>query len=163
MSKNRFSCSIASGILAIVLCAPLHLYARSIDIHCNGNVQADTNQLLQRIAASAPGDFIRIHGVCNVNQTVVLFSDRTYEGDSRTGTVIRQADNANLPALLASDSWANDSSATGSPVRIAHMTLDGNKASNMDTHALVIRSWLTVIEDMEIRNAPGDGIRLTNK
>ncbi len=163
MLKILFFRSIASGILAIVLCAPLHLYARSIDIYCNGNVQADTNQLLQRIAASAPGDFIRIHGVCNVNQTVVLFSDRTYEGDSRTGTVIRQADNANLPALVASDSWANDSSTTGSPVRIAHMTLDGNKASNMDTHALVIRSWLTVIEDMEIRNAPGDGIRLTNK
>jgi parallel beta-helix repeat protein len=163
MSKVRYFSSIAALTLLVGLCAPISLYARAIDVHCNGNVQFDTNQLLHRIASSNSGDLIHIHGACEVNQTIVLFGDRTYEGDSRTGTIIRQADNANLPAVVASDSWADNSATTGSPLRIAHMTIDGNKARNTWTDALVIRSWLTVIEDMQIQNAPGDGIRLTNK
>jgi len=122
----------------------------------------DTATLRNAIAQSHTGDAIHIHEVCLVNQTIVLSGNRTYSGDSRTGTIIRQADGSNLPALLASDSWALDSAATGEPIRIAHLTLDGNSANNARTNALVIRSWLTVIEDLQVENAPGDGIQITN-
>jgi Right handed beta helix region len=150
-------------VMATIICAPISLYARVIDVECNGNAAADTNRLTNSIASSNDGDLIRIHGACEVNQTIVLRSHRTYEGTSRTGSVIRQADNTNLLAVLASDSWANDSPTTGNPIRIAHIRIDGNKANNTGTHGLVIRSWLTVIEDVQIQNAPGDGILLTNR
>src|SRR5262245_23144289 len=150
-------------LMATILYASMPLYGRTIDVKCNGNAAADTNRLTNSIASSNDGDLIRIHGACEVNQTIVLLSNRTYEGNSRTGSIIRQADNTNLPAVVASDSWENDTPTTGNPIRIAHIKIDGNKASNKGTHGLLIRSWLTVIEDVQIQNAPGDGIMLTNR
>ena len=50
----------------------------------------------------------------------------------------------------------------GSPVRVAHLSLDGNRARNTNTSALVIRSWMTVVEDILVSNAPVDGIRVSN-
>jgi len=135
--------------------------AAVVNVYCK-NTASDAATLNGAIAQSKTGDHISIHGQCLVNETVVLYGDRTYAGDSRTGTVIKQACGANLPALLASDSWKVDSSTTGLPVRIAHLTLDGNAPENTGTNVLVIRSWLTVIEDVVVQNAPGDGIQVTN-
>jgi hypothetical protein len=135
--------------------------AAAVDVNCE-NADADTARLNNAIANSKTGDAIRIHGSCLVNDTIVLYGDRSYLGDSRTGTLIRQADGADLPALVASDSWHTNAPATGRPIRLAHMTLDGNRAHNAHTSALVIRSWLTVIEDVSVKNAAADGIRLTN-
>jgi hypothetical protein len=145
----------------LVLLSALVIQAAEVNVNC-GNAVEDTKALNGAISNSKAGDMIRIHGTCLVNETVVLYGDRSYIGDSRTGTVIRQANGANLAALVASDSWANNATGTGRPVRIAHLALDGNRANNINTSNLVIRSWLTVIEDIQVRNAPVDGIRLTN-
>jgi len=136
-------------------------FAAQVNVHCT-NTTADAAKLNRAIAGSQFGDLIQIHGTCLVNQTIVLLGDRTYQGDSRTGTIIRQASGANLPALIASDSWNNDWTYTGDPVRVAQLTIDGNSGANTGTNALVIRSWLTVIEDIEVENAPGDGIQITS-
>jgi hypothetical protein len=133
------------------------------DVHVTcANTTEDAAALNAAIRSSQTGDAIRIHGTCLLTETVILRSNRSYLGDSRTGTMLRQADGANLAALVASDTWQSNATYTGSPVRIAHMTLDGNKASNQGTSNLVIRSWLTVIEDLQVRNAPADGIQLTS-
>ena len=132
-----------------------------VDVTC-ANTAADAKTLNTAIAGSQPGDAVHIHGRCQVTDTIVLLGDRSYLGDSRTGTVIRQADGANLQAVVASDSWMNNASGTGRPVRLAHLAIDGNRAANKGTHALVIRSWLTTIEDIQVRSAPGDGIQLTS-
>jgi len=149
-----------AAIFLIVLAA-IQASAAVVGVTCYDEVQ-DTAMLQKAINRSQTGDAIEIHGVCLVNQTIVLHGNRTYTGDSRTGTILRQEDGSNLPAMLASDSWALDSATTGDPIRIAHLTLDGNSAKNTGTHALVVRSWLTVIEDLQVVNAPGDGIRITN-
>jgi hypothetical protein len=135
--------------------------AADVNADCK-NTAADTSTLQSAIIHSQVGDAIRIHGACLVNQTIVLRGNRSYLGDSRTGTIIRQASGANLGALLASDSWANDVTYTGEPIRIAHLTLDGNSAANSGTNSLVIRSWLTVVEDVVVQNSPGDGIQITS-
>ncbi len=132
-----------------------------VNVDCKDTV-SDAARLNDAISDSKPGSYISIHGHCLVNETIVLYGDRTYAGDSRTGTVIKQARGANLAALVASDSWKFDSSTTGLPVRIAHLTLDGDASNNIETNVLVIRSWLTVIEDVVVQNAPGDGIQITN-
>lgn len=135
--------------------------AAQVNVTC-ANTSADASKLNTAIAASHTGDQIQIHGTCLMNETIVLLGDRTYAGDSRTGTVIRQAGGANLAALVASDSWNDDWTYTGDPVRVAHLTIDGNSSANSGTNALVIRSWLSVIEDLQVENAPGDGIQITN-
>jgi hypothetical protein len=147
--------------LAVALAAGLSAHAAAVDVNC-ANAAGDAKTLNAAIAASSAGDAIRIHGSCLIDRTIVLLGHRSYLGDSRTGTIIRQANGANLPALVASDSWANNTPGTGSPVRIAHLMLDGNRANNTAGSALVIRSWLTVLEDLQVRNAPADGIQLTS-
>ncbi len=139
-----------------------HEQAGVVDVHCNDVAAHDSTALNRAISHSKTGDHIIIHGQCMVNETIVLYGDRTYTGDSRTGTIIKQAPGANLAALFASGSWSFDFSYTGTPIRIAHLTLDGNSSQNMGTNVLVIRSWLTVIDDIVVQNAPQDGIQFTN-
>jgi hypothetical protein len=108
--------------------------------------------------ASSVGAEIQIHGTCLVNKTILLYPSRSYLGDSRTGTVIQQTDGANLTALVASQGWWVNSSYADDPVTIAHMTLNGNSQNNSGTNGLVIRSWQTTIEDLQVEYAPADGI-----
>ena len=140
---------------------PLTGWASQIDVTC-GNTAADTTKLDTVIRQSHSGDRIQIHGVCSIDKTITLFGDRSYEGDSRTGTILRQANGTNLTAMLASDSWTENVNYTGDPIRIAHLTLDGASSSNSGTNVLVIRSWQTVLEDLLVENAPEDGIQITN-
>lgn len=147
--------------LSLALIPSVCLFAQSVGVNCANN-KTDAEKLNSAISGSRIGDQIQIHGVCLIDSTIVLRGNRTYVGDSRTGTVIRQAPGANLLALLASDSWDADTAYTGEPIRIAHLTLDGNSSANTGTSVLVIRSWLSVIEDIVIQNAPSDGLQVTN-
>jgi hypothetical protein len=130
-------------------------------VHCE-NKDWDAARLNEAIRESRPGDLVQIHGACLLRETVILRGDRAYQGDSRTGTILRQARHANLPALMVSDGWYADTVYTGEPIRLEHLTLDGNKAENSFTNGLVIRSWQTVIDDLLVENTPGDGIQITN-
>jgi hypothetical protein len=65
--------------------------------------------------------------------------------------------------MMASDSYLNNSSTTGLPVSVRHLTLDGNKGNNAaKTSGIILRSWLTVVEDVQVRQMGGDGIRVTS-
>lgn len=152
------------AILIVLAVCPKPSKAAVKDVNCAGTT-ADATTINNAIAASNVGDDIRIHGngrTCLINATIVLLPDRTYEGDSRTGTVIQQTNGANLRAMLASQSWNSSATDADNPIRVAHLRLNGNKAANTGTAALVIRSWLTIVEDLYIENAPADGIVLTN-
>lgn len=163
-SEFSLSLGFGSGVLrAAMLLAVFALSANAavINVSCK-NAMTDAASINSAIARSQTGDAIQIHGSCLIDQTLVLAGDRSYLGDSRTGTILRQANGADLPALMASDSWNEDVTYTGDPIRIAHLTLDGNSAANTGTNGLVIRSWMTVIEDIQVENTPGDGIQITS-
>lgn len=151
----------ALAIFAIGGSAPAE--AAQVTATCN-NSSTDAATIQAAINASAVGDEITIDGPCLINATIELLGDRTYQGQSRTGTVLTQASGANLPAILASDSWVTNSATTGIPIVLRNLTIDGNKAANPTAgDALVIRSWDTTIENIEVRNSNGDGIKVTNK
>jgi hypothetical protein len=135
--------------------------AQVVSVTCT-DTTSDAATLNTAISGSAVGAQIQIHGTCLVNNTIVLYPDRSYLGDSRTGTVIQQANGTNLPALLASQGWTTNSSYADNPITIAHMTLNGNSQSNSGTNVLVIRSWLTTIDDVKVEYAPVDGIQFTS-
>ncbi|NOZ23626.1 MAG: right-handed parallel beta-helix repeat-containing protein [Planctomycetes bacterium] len=137
--------------------------AGTIYITCN-NTLSDAAKINAAIAGSPPGAEIVIRGHGLLNQTIKLLGHRAYRGESRTGTVLKQADGANLAALLASDTFLENKDYTGAPVSVRHLTLDGNRANNTEaeTAGIVLRSWLSVIEDVVIRNMGGDGLRITS-
>jgi hypothetical protein len=82
--------------------------------------------------------------------------------------VLKQANGANLAAILASDSWVNNTSTTGDPLVVRDLTIDGNDASNPTAgDALVIRSWHTPVTDWNIldnwiASSGGSGINMDN-
>jgi hypothetical protein len=160
-SMRKLGVAIRTCCFGLLLITSAAAFAAPVNVTC-ANTTADAVKLNTAIENSHSGDRIQIHGICLLNATVVLLGDRTYEGDSRTGTILRQAGGSNLPALVASDSWNNDWTYTGDPIRIAQVTLDGNSSANSATNALVIRSWLTVLEDILVENAPADGVQITS-
>lgn len=123
----------------------------------------DSNLINSIIGKSHAGDKIVFHGSCLLNSTIKLLGNRSYNGESRTGTVLKQMNGANLVALFASDTFLDDNSWTGNPISIRQLTLDGNSANNSSpTNGLVLRSWQSVVEDVQITNVGGNGIFLTN-
>ena len=148
-----FLAVLALGVLDLTQATML---AATVNITCGGT--SDGAAINTAITGSNPGDTIQFHGTCVTNQTIVLLGKRNYYGDSRNATTIQQAAGSNLVALLASDSWVNNSPTTGDPIRIAHLNLDGNSSANSGTNVLVLRSWFSHIEDLAVQNAGGDGI-----
>lgn len=135
----------------------------TIYVSCD-NALTDAAKINAAIAASPSGSEIVICGQALINRTIRLLGRRSYRGLSRTGTVLKQADGANLKALMASSTFVDNKTWTGLPISIRHLTLDGNKAKNPGgaTTGIALRSWLSVIEDVVVRNMGGDGIRIFN-
>jgi len=127
------------------------------------NTDADADTINAAIVASPQGAEIVIRGKCLLKKTIRLLGNRSYRGESRTGTVLKQADGANLVALVATAEFLDDKDYTGSPVSVRQLTLDGNRANNTQTDGLVLRSWLSVVEDLRITNMGGNGLRVTNR
>src|SRR5690242_11650411 len=94
---------------------PAPAYAAQITAACD-NTSTDAATIQNAINNSAAGDEIVIDGPCLINATITLLGNRTYEGQNRTGTVLTQASGANLPAILASDSWVENFSTSGNPI-----------------------------------------------
>jgi len=165
--RNRYSLYIACIIFCFYSCAedevPNDVNTEvPICVTCT-NTLSDASMINEAIAKSHTGAEILIIGECLIDQTIKLLGDRAYRGES-LGTIIKQADDANLVALLASDSYLDNTNWTGTPVSIRQITLDGNKAMNtqVKTAGIVLRSWLSSVENVQITSMGGDGILVSN-
>jgi parallel beta helix pectate lyase-like protein len=138
------------------------LSAAERTINCR-NTANDATLINRRIANSKVGDEIIFNGPCLVNQTIKLLGNRAYRGTSRTGTVIKQADGANLDAIFASDGYLDNTDHTGEPIALRTMSIDANSANNPTAHdSIVLRSWQSIVEDIQIDDSTRHGIRLTS-
>ena len=128
------------------------------------NSPADAEAINAAIAQSPEGAEIVFRGQFLLTQPLRLLGNRTYRGESRTGTVLKQADGANLPALMASSVYLDNQPWTGTPIAVRHLTLNGNRENNTEsrTVGLALRSWLSVVEDLLITRMPGDGLLITS-
>jgi parallel beta helix pectate lyase-like protein len=160
---------LAAGTVNIATAATAHAAPPEIQIlaerviNCTNNANVDSRLIAATLARSADGDAIVFDGTCLVTQTIPLLGNRSYQGRSRTGTVIQQADGANLPAIFASDSYLDNSPTTGRGTALRTMTIKANSATNPDAaDAVVLRSWQTFLEDVQISDATRHAIRLTN-
>ena len=158
--------AVLSGATLIAVLGPWgaqNASAKTITATC-ANKSTDAATLNSAIAGSQPGDQILISGQCLLTAPITLLGDRGYAGGSRTGTVLQQANGANLPYLLASDTYVNNNNFTGLPFSIRHLTINCNWTHNTTaaTNGLVLHSWQTTAEDLQIENCPGSGILVAN-
>jgi hypothetical protein len=125
---------------------------------------ADADAINSAIAQSPEGAEIVFRGRFLLTRPIRLLGNRSYRGESRTGTVLKQADGANLPALMASAGYLDNQPWTGTPIAIRHLTLYGNRDKNTEsqTVGLALRSWLSVVEDVQIAHMRGDGLLITS-
>lgn len=149
------------GVVAVLLNAGASR-AKEVRVECR-NDAGDAALINAAIGGSAPGDEVVFVGRALIGQTIKLLGERSYRGESRAGTVLKQADGANLIAVLASDSFVDNSKTTGLPLSISHLTVEGNSRGNTaKTTGIMLRSWLSTVEDVQVRGAGGDGIRLSS-
>ncbi|MFC6670561.1 right-handed parallel beta-helix repeat-containing protein [Marinobacterium aestuariivivens] len=140
--------------------------ARASQIVIEGtNSLEDATRINAAIAASPEGSEVLFRGRFLINETIRLLGNRSYRGESRAGTVLQQADGANLDALVVTSGFRDNKPWTGQPVSVSHLQLDGNRRHNTqsETTGLVLRAWLSIVEDMHIKDMGGDGLRLTNR
>ena len=136
------------------------------------NDPTDATTINQAAQSCQPGHAVLVHGYCLLTATIVLPKRCDFLGNSRTGTLFKQANHTNLLALIATSSWNHSQPWTSLPVRIAHFGVDGNAMYNnhsgninqtMLVPALVvIEAWNSVVEDLHLYNSPGDGVRITS-
>lgn len=115
------------------------------------------------INASSDGDIIyfpRCSAFYKVEALVKLKSNRLYMGADRSVT-IKQANGANLPAVLVSADWYDNATVTGLPLEMCNMTVDANRANNTASHGILLMNYRCYIHDIEILNPPADGLRFT--
>jgi hypothetical protein len=160
------SFALAVALTGSIYMAPLPqiVDASRVDARCN-NSSSDAATINSAIISSSSGDEIVIQGTCSISSVIKLLGNRSYRGESRTGTVLKQANGANLDGIFASDSYLNNSAQTGLPVSIRQLTINGNSANNPSsaTDGIILRSWQSVVEDVQIQDMGGNGILLTNK
>jgi len=161
--------AVLAALVAVLLVVAFTVFGRvpvahasRVDATC-ANTTSDAAAIQAAINASAPGDAIVIKGPCLLSATITLLNNRTYRGDSRTGTVLKQANGANLAAMLASDSWVNNATYVSTGEQVQDLTLDGSRANNTAaTVPLLLRAWNSRVYNVEVENAPGDAIQITS-
>ncbi|MBB6729803.1 right-handed parallel beta-helix repeat-containing protein [Cohnella sp. CBP 2801] len=143
---------------------PERAHASQVQIAC-ANASTDAATINAAIGGSNVGDEIVFKGTCLINQVIKLKPDRSYRGESRTGTVLKQANNANLVGILVSEGFVNNTTQTDTPVSVRQLTIDGNKANNTTaaTSGIILRSWESVVKDVYVTGMKGNGIRVTNQ
>ncbi|WP_229660880.1 right-handed parallel beta-helix repeat-containing protein [Marmoricola endophyticus] len=151
-----------AGLAAVLLRAGADDTAGQHTVACR-NDDGDADRIQDAIDDSADGDEIVLAGTCLVDETIVLRGARGYRGAS-AATVVREARGSNLPAVLASDSWAANSQDTGSPISLRDLTIDANAKENPRAgDGVVIRSWRSQIADLHIIDAKQNCLRLTSR
>ena len=153
--------TVVGAAAVVILTGQQPAAAAKVSAICN-NSSTDAATIQSAINGSATGDEVVIDGPCQVTQTITLLGNRSYRGDSQS-TTLTEVTGKNLAAVLASDSWVANSATTGDPITLRDLTVDANKAGNpTGGDAVVIRSWNTTVENLQLNNAKGNGLRITS-
>lgn len=112
------------------------------------------------INASTPGSIVFFPGNHAVGSTIQLLANRTYMGPVGyfNGFTFRQINGKNLPAVVASYDWYNNTATSGYPLRLYNISVDGNSANNTTSEGIIIMNYDSVIDGCSVTNAPGAGI-----
>lgn len=119
-----------------------------------GDSPADAGMIQHAINASPAGAVIQIGGTCLLDRGITLLPDRTYTGDSRTGTVLKQG--APMRYVMASAAYAANGSTTGEPLTIEQLTVACSGRGRTD--GIIVLNWQADVQDVDVTDCGGSGI-----
>lgn len=122
-------------------------------VNCS-NSPTDASRLQRTINASRAGAVIEISGTCFLTRGITLLGQRTYTGDGRTATVLRQA--VEMRYVMASAAFVNNDSTTGAPLTVQQLTVACSSGGQTD--GIVILDWQADVHDVNVSNCGGSGI-----
>ena len=151
----------AISVLAVGCSAPSASVTRRPDgyhITC-ADAASDASRLQRTIDASPPRAVIEISGTCLLTRGIVLLASRTYTGDGRTATVLRQ--DAPMPYVMASAGFVRNNSTTGAPLTIEQLTVSCSGQGH--TNGIVVLNWQVDVQQADVNNCGGSGIVNTSQ
>jgi hypothetical protein len=89
---------------------------------------------------------------------LTLLGNRTYTGESTTGTVLQQYGSASY--ILGSSAYVENSTTTGLPLSIRDLTISCNRSGNTD--GIVLLNWHVDVQNVDVSGCGGSGIVDTN-
>lgn len=129
-----------------------------VTARCAGRT-SDAATLQKAINGSAPGSLIQIQGpTCLLTRGIVYLDDRTYTGNSTSGTVLKQ--DGRMPYVLASQAYARNTRFTGNPVTIRDLAVTCSGSGTTD--GIIVLNWQAVVESVDVTGCGGSGIVDTN-
>ncbi len=130
----------------------------SVHVTCKDRT-TDTSTLQRAINSSAVGAAIEFQGgTCLLTTGLTLLGNRTYTGESTTGTMLQQDGNASY--ILASSAYVDNSTTTGDPLSIRDLTVSCNGSGNTD--GIVLLNWQVDVSNVDVSGCGGSGIVDTN-
>ena len=115
---------------------------------------SDADRLQRAIDASPPRAVIEISGTCLLTRGIILLANRTYTGDGRTATMLRQ--DAPMPYVMASAGFVRNNSTTGAPLTIEQLTISCSGQGH--TNGIVVLNWQVDVQQTDVTNCGGSGI-----
>lgn len=127
-------------------------------------VNDDAPLINSLIANTPPGSLIyfspppNFYGVGSI--PLILLPNRTYVGSIGyfNGDLIKQLAGANLPAVVCSSDWYNNTPAAGFPIRMYNISVNGNSANNVNSHGIAHSNFNSIFEGCSATFTPAAGI-----
>lgn len=146
----------AISVLAASCSAPSASVARrpgGYYVTC-ADTASDADRLQHAIDASPARAVIEISGTCLLTHSIILLANRTYTGDGRTATVLRQ--DAPMPYVMASAGFVRNGATTGAPITIEQITVSCSGQGRTD--GIVVLNWQVDVQQADVTNCGGSGI-----
>jgi hypothetical protein len=126
----------------------------SVQVTCQDR-DTDAATAQQAIDTSPAGAAIEFQGgTCLLTKGLVLLGDRTYTGDSTTGTILKQDGPASY--VLATRSYVTSAPSTGDPLAIHDLTVACDGSGRTD--GIIVLNWQTDVEHVDVSDCGGSGI-----
>lgn len=99
-------------------------------------------------------------GTYLIGTTIQLLGNRSYLGTN--SSTIQMAGGADLVAVFASNAWISNQTASGNPIVITNLTIDGNSSNNASGHGIVLMNFNSVIRECTVKNCRDNGIMISS-
>jgi hypothetical protein len=124
----------------------------------------DTRAIDAAIAAAPAGGTVWFPpGTYLVSKTIALRPGTTYRGSNPNSSVIKQADGANLIAVVADENFVKRRRHSTSGIQIEDLGIDGNARRNRRGHGLLLMADRSLVRHVLVDFPPESGIVLTDQ
>jgi hypothetical protein len=130
-----------------------------------GNGKDDDTRAIQAAIAGAPlGATVWFPpGTYLVSRALVLRAGCTYRGSNPNSSIIKQANDANLVAVMMDEGFAGNAHQSSSGIQVEDLGIEGNSGRNRHGHGLLLMADRSLVRHVLVNFPAEAGIVLTDQ